>query len=154
SVEREGHRPEDGNRLMGRDGNASSHSTVSGDRGCEPVVAIAVKRGARLVEQPYRRRCGDQPGESEPPPLPGREPAARPIGGTLDAKARQRGVDGGPRYVPRCCPEEKHLARRQRWLYAIEMTDVVNRGAVTRGICGDLHAGPRQPAGSRNKQPR
>ncbi len=47
-------------------------------------------RCRRLVEQPERRRARDQPRQRQPPPLPGREQPARPVGERAEPEARER----------------------------------------------------------------
>ena len=100
----------------------------------QPLLAVAVERGRRLVEQPDRRRRREQPGQRQPPPLPGRQPAARPIGDRVEPEGGERRVDRRGAATPRSAgPEAQHLARAERRLDRVEMADIVQPRAVAAG---------------------
>ena len=99
-----------------------------GDRRHQPRLAIGVERGGRLVEQPDRRWRSDEPGKRQPPPLPGRKPAARPVGRPLRGRKRSSAASIAGVAVPRSAAQKpQHLARGQRRLDRVEMADIVRR---------------------------
>ena len=128
-------------------------------RGASAMRARAAPRRRRraprrLVEQPDRRRRGDQPGQRQPPALPGRQPAARPVGDRVEPERAERRLDaaaacrGG---APRSAAQKPSISRGvSAGLSRVEMADIVEPGAIAGEIGGDRRSRPtragRRPA--------
>ena len=70
----------------------------------EASLRRCVERRGRLVQQPQRPRDGDQPGNRQPPPLPGRQIGCRQIGERVEVERRQR-IQDRPAAAEKVDPE-------------------------------------------------
>ena len=99
-----------------------------------------VERRGRLVEQPDRPRHGDQPGERQPPPLPGRQigrPAGRPA-----RRARpppSAASSDGRRRRDSAAQNCRFSRDRQRRLQRVLMAEIM-------GLLGDAWLPARRPS--------
>jgi len=136
-------------------GDAPTVRAMRDNRGFEPLSAFVVERGGRFIEEPYQRRRREQAGEREPPPLAGREPAARPVGHAFERERGQRRVGEPLRETPAQTlqrrRERQSFARRHARFYGVVMTDIAQSRPVSGKIRLDRRA-PPQKAACRRRQ--
>ena len=83
-----------------------------GHQAAEQRLAVAVERGAGLVEQPERARRDEEPGEPGPPPLAGGKDADRQIERMAEPdRCRRRRADRPPPRAIERGPEAQRLAQ-------------------------------------------
>lgn len=91
----------------------------------EALLAGRIERRGGLVKQPYRARRGDQAGDGEPPPLPGRQISGRQFGQAIEADGFERRCCRRSTTAQKCIPEFEVLPDRKGRLERIAMAKVV-----------------------------
>ena len=124
---------------------------VPGDGVVEAAMALGIQRRPRLVEQPQRRRRREQPGQREPPPLPGGEVAAGHVGEPGDADGRRapsrlRALDVAGRRRSSPAARRGFSRALSAGLTASSVADVVQPAAVRRRIVPPPPRRPRRAA--------
>src|SRR6202011_2858583 len=136
----------DFDRQMGGQNDTSAPCTMRRDGLLQAALIVVIECRKGLVEEPQRRRRHGQSSESEPPPLAGRQPAARPIRHRLEREGGERCLEyRGPAAdaaATQCRPEDERFARRQPRLDAVLMADIVQTGTMTREIVLDRRRPP------------
>ena len=131
-------------RRRARSGHGSPRRSVPPPARCARIrpasIACAggVERRGRLVEQPDRPRHRDQPGERQPPPLPGRQVGRRQVGRARRARPRRAPLASAGRRRRDSAPRRRVLGDRQRGLQRVLMAEIMR-------LLGDACARRRRP---------
>ena len=137
--------------MGGNDGRAAA-GEMGRQAALDALPGRVVEAGGGLVQQPERRRRGEQAGEAEPAALPGREQPRGKIGKRGEADRLQARRDGAA--ACKLYPEGEVPGHGKRWLHRIAMADIVEeirlatRRSMTRRRRRPAAAPPAPEAGS------